>query len=545
MFLEQLVSVEISVTRRSGGLPRAIIAVISGISESKLRRELVDSTIAFCVEVVGDLVVRDEKVDLPQVHALNVMRGLIEDGGLTRLTRDHIGASLELCITQFSAACFPIRNCAAMFFAVLIKKAFGISKSLVGSSEFFTKFPGVLRDVLLRELGEAVDGIKSGIVRPSLYPILSILSRIRGEGESMRDFENLVLDCGRSCHWKVREVSARCLAGLVCLERMPTCLSESAARLEVGRGLNHTHGVALQIAAFVESCIIDDSLTTELVAEFSSVLVRVEWIFRVDGVGCGVLLEAVRKLYFDLDYTINLDLGNLVRDTCLEMLNGKRILKFSPPSHLDTAAQIYYHHSIHQGLNLQTVQTSKCQLSVLRALSKQDLALIFREPFTASIKTTLDICVSILQLKECDSALLTISAQMLTLTSPAVYGDIADVLAIWFGRIRIQFDLLEALLYLITSQIEYQEDKTLLWALFYDKCKLYITPTKPLRIRLAIGSCLATLLTVINLAPNTKIYFEYCVLIDLLVGDDNFDVRSQAVQLIAKMMKVFFIELTP
>lgn len=88
LFLDQITSLQVSVTRRSAGLPSAILAVITSSKSEKERSLMLDQVIKRCFEIIEqeefehsdaqqqeDLVESQRTgLDLPQVHALNIIR---------------------------------------------------------------------------------------------------------------------------------------------------------------------------------------------------------------------------------------------------------------------------------------------------------------------------------------------------------------------------------------------------------------------------------------------------------------------------------------
>ena len=123
-FVAQITTKEVSVTRRSAGLPLGILAILK--SGGKCCQEMLKSTIGILLNIINEPnITRNEDCDLSQVHALNILRVIIQDSDLTSLTRIFIEPSFEICIRQFSSMHFPIRNCASMLFAALVLKSFG------------------------------------------------------------------------------------------------------------------------------------------------------------------------------------------------------------------------------------------------------------------------------------------------------------------------------------------------------------------------------------------------------------------------------------
>jgi hypothetical protein len=74
-FLSQIDNMQVSVTRRSAGLPAAILAILVSPSNDVERSQLFKIVIERCYDVIlNEGVERDQQLDLPQVHALNVLK---------------------------------------------------------------------------------------------------------------------------------------------------------------------------------------------------------------------------------------------------------------------------------------------------------------------------------------------------------------------------------------------------------------------------------------------------------------------------------------
>ncbi|KAJ3413082.1 hypothetical protein HDV05_008536 [Chytridiales sp. JEL 0842] len=126
-FLEQMSRRDISITRRSGGLPLGIVAILKAPSrfQTAAIQQTMESLFAICGKPYEG---GEDLTDLPQVHAFNIIS-------------------------------FPIRNCATMLFSTLIAKSLGVKKAkdehdivnTVTGREFFSRFP-TLHQFLIDEL---------------------------------------------------------------------------------------------------------------------------------------------------------------------------------------------------------------------------------------------------------------------------------------------------------------------------------------------------------------------------------------------------------
>jgi hypothetical protein len=129
-FMNQITAAGASITRRSAGLPMAILS-IAGRSP-KGRKLYLDKVILNVFEIAqSKIIASKDNVDLPQVHAMNIIKIIIQDSEINEETRKYIPEAFEICIMAFLSDYFPMRNCAAQLFAVLAAKT-------VGFGVFFT-----------------------------------------------------------------------------------------------------------------------------------------------------------------------------------------------------------------------------------------------------------------------------------------------------------------------------------------------------------------------------------------------------------------------
>ncbi|KAJ3186084.1 hypothetical protein HDU85_001002 [Gaertneriomyces sp. JEL0708] len=278
-FLHQIQHADVSITRRSAGLPLGVLAVLTPYVPS--RKVMVAQTLGRLFEIGYEALPSsaNERLDLPQVHAFNIIRAILQSAELATTVRDYLGDAFALSISGFSSPAFPIRNCAAMLFATLTTKTLGTKKAKdEGSSvnsvtgrEFFGRFPK-LHGILLSELSSAVALLKHGGVHPTLYPILTILARLKPsvvEGSdshlAMNSFRPLVSQCLSATIWKVREMSARAYASLLLPTEIVEIVNEllkSAKRPETS---NRIHGSLLAVLWIVRAHFGEGSdMLTEL-----------------------------------------------------------------------------------------------------------------------------------------------------------------------------------------------------------------------------------------------------------------------------------------
>jgi hypothetical protein len=158
-----------SITRRSGGLPMLITAIL--VAEMDVHRsDLTKSALAQLTELAESSVdsstfqdIEPAKWDLPQVHAQNTMRSIFIESKLSHASFGYVEDALVVAIKGFSSdmfpgfnsfpdGSFPIRNSSIMLFDSLLSRALGqkfarqdidpsAPNKSVSSKVFFSKFP--------------------------------------------------------------------------------------------------------------------------------------------------------------------------------------------------------------------------------------------------------------------------------------------------------------------------------------------------------------------------------------------------------------------
>ncbi|KAJ3175474.1 hypothetical protein HDU87_006137 [Geranomyces variabilis] len=265
-FFAQVVSVDVSITRRSAGLPLGVLAIVSAPVPHRQPRKLLihamQRLLAIGMQPIDETVMLEQRLDLPQVHAYNIIRAILQDSSISESTREFLGDSFALTLVGFSSPSFPVRNCAAMLFSTLLQKALGTKKTrdehhivnTVTAREFFARFPA-LRSHLLAELEDAVAALEDGKTHPALFPILTVLARLKpsavevaigDQASPMTAFRPLLVRCASTTIYKARAMSARAFAPLVPPSELVDCVAgimQSAVRARQ----NAVHGSLLQV----------------------------------------------------------------------------------------------------------------------------------------------------------------------------------------------------------------------------------------------------------------------------------------------------------
>ncbi|CAO3622452.1 unnamed protein product [Mucor fragilis] len=321
--LDSLTSSNISITRRSAGLPLCILAIVS--SEPSVKKELLSKAITYLMQLASQEppLDADQRIDLPQVHAYNIMRTIFMDSKLGTHVLEYASDGFSLAINGFSSHSWAIRNCSVMLFSTLLQRTFGTKKTrdehsnvnTLTGREFFVRFPA-LHPYLLKELGVAVDQLlKNALaasVHPGLYPILTLLSRMQPsntaedatDGETvLTPFIPLVMPCAASAIYKTREMAARALVPLV-LDVVPTikqllCISNTTTQNEI-------HGRLLQMQFLLRGHFYSTNYAHAASVQFiqdmpAMVLVWLDLLRekRFCNMNSALLLNIVSEFFFD------------------------------------------------------------------------------------------------------------------------------------------------------------------------------------------------------------------------------------------------------
>jgi hypothetical protein len=161
-FFSYIVTGGTSYTRRSGGFPTAIYAIVGSTDYGK--KFLLPCTMKRLFELARQPIPKSssQKVDLPQVHALNVIKTILLYTESTHGTKQYIEEALCICFESFSSEFFPIRNSATMLFTVLVSKGLKSKESKSGTQlsgvtgrDFFLAYPN-LHDLIVDFLALSV-----------------------------------------------------------------------------------------------------------------------------------------------------------------------------------------------------------------------------------------------------------------------------------------------------------------------------------------------------------------------------------------------------
>ncbi|KAM0098262.1 hypothetical protein ACP6JE_007210 [Aspergillus fumigatus] len=248
-------------TRRSAGLPALATGILLSKPGGPLFRQVMDELHEIShLPAEQDLV--KQKVELPQVHAMNCLKDIFTNTKLGPFTESYIMPALTLSAEQLGSPIWALRNSGLMLFRALLTRMCrlltganfgfgGSSGSEPGARISFHKYPGLLE--LLSNLLVPKDKKQDsqfddhGIVTERVFPALELIAEKIPSVSDDDDvlLRNLVREQLKSPVWGIREHSARVYASLL---KRADILIEIQALLEVERGLetqDFLHGKAL------------------------------------------------------------------------------------------------------------------------------------------------------------------------------------------------------------------------------------------------------------------------------------------------------------
>ncbi|XP_019627525.1 PREDICTED: thyroid adenoma-associated protein homolog isoform X1 [Branchiostoma belcheri] len=256
-----------NITRRSAGLPLLVQAITAseprGNYRPLLRRAVQVLLTTAQLPLSQD---EDHTVDIPQVHALNVLRALFSDSTLGAAMLGHISDAVILAISGFSSPVWAIRNAAMQLYGTLLIRMLGpkrvrdehSAENTITAREFFTRWPG-LRLFLLQQLTEAVGRQGEGrfYLHPGLQPVLILLSKL-GPGiedvehrKLLSQFVSPVMAQASSPLLSVRVLCARALVPLVSVQTQVQVMCGILEKMAAAPGeqvqQNGLHGAILQV----------------------------------------------------------------------------------------------------------------------------------------------------------------------------------------------------------------------------------------------------------------------------------------------------------
>jgi hypothetical protein len=548
LFLSQISNLQVSVTRRSAGLPSAILAVIVSPKNDVDRAKLFKRVVDVCYEIVDQPTEdRLQQLDLPQVHAMNVLRILMSDSELVFLAREHMGTCFEICLQQFSSTVFPIRNCAGMLFSTLVNKAFGTKKTksegeqvnLVLGREFFLRFPN-LYHVLRRELATAVRILDDNQVHPLLYPILSILSRLKPFGSeteesfySLRPFEALVLQCAKAIQWKVREISAHTIGVLVDPTRAYDVIHKIAQSIHSMSHACFVHGCLLQIESILE-CHVSACVAAipEFIESIDACLYSLLPALELER---NSVARYVYMRIFKKHLAASSGKGGVLSNRiAVGVITGHISVQYCPNYVFEIAAEVALSplHIKHTTNALSSIEhlSDAALVPFLSTLSNLDSAIYSSVEDTQLIKSAVRLSMQIIEESHLPVDLLESGLKVLRIHGSTIGPSLVPSMLELLRTPRIPFSLISTLLFALVQCMPNIPD----WSVYLKSCEQFSQPQMPIGLRIQVANCLFLLRN--STSRGHSSFLDYALLLDKLVQDDESSVRQIAIKCISHFL---------
>lgn len=205
------------ITRRSGGLPFLITNILA-TETSKDRPEL-----KYCFDKFLNILntvshmEHQDKLDLPQITAFNCIKAIFIEAKLSEACTPYFPIALEYSLKYFKSDIWALRNCSLMLFTSLQNRIFGKIGKNISARLFFTKYDGIDK-MLLQILRNSIenDNEKKTDMESTIL-VLSILMCLKQTPgyDGLSPFIVEVVKCLENKNWKIRDMAARTISGLV------------------------------------------------------------------------------------------------------------------------------------------------------------------------------------------------------------------------------------------------------------------------------------------------------------------------------------------
>lgn len=263
------------ITRRSGGLPSLIVAILATNPEGPLfGRVMEDLQIEAQSQTVNTTM---EESSLPQVHALNSLRTIFISTKLAEGADRYITSCLTLAAQQLRSQIWSIRNCGLMLFRALIDRLLGntdprswTTQQAIQASKFsyerYPSLPDILLNLLQPTSDDRSDGAdplvpgetKDAVASEAMFPALLILQKAPLPKMHRAAIVHRVAQLTAHPHWHLRDMAARALC---CIYNPTECVNAITRLLtDVGSSQNGLHGILL-VVRYLQQQLAEEGLT--------------------------------------------------------------------------------------------------------------------------------------------------------------------------------------------------------------------------------------------------------------------------------------------
>ncbi|KAI9223336.1 putative death-receptor fusion protein-domain-containing protein [Blastocladiella britannica] len=265
-----------SVTRRSGGLPSLLQALLTSPHTRHLVPPVMQSLLSLAdAPPNGRLTV--------QVNAMNSLRRLLDDRNLTRDTPAFVEPAFVLSVQYLHHGDWGVRNGALMLYSALLNRTFGsranavvtesnqapVFASAITPRAFFPKYRQFL-DVIVSELATAAADTRNRVRGGTrAFPLLTLIARMspsstvsvtgdesapmQQQASKFAHMVPLVHQFTDSPVWKVREMAAAALVALANRDELLDRARGALNQIVIPTNQNGVHGQALLARAFARA----------------------------------------------------------------------------------------------------------------------------------------------------------------------------------------------------------------------------------------------------------------------------------------------------
>ncbi|XP_077293015.1 thyroid adenoma-associated protein homolog [Arctopsyche grandis] len=317
-------------TRRSAGVPFIIQALVTTELQSNSSPRTFQKSMSTMLQLAkfdgNDGTYSVER----RTHCLNILRALFRHAVLGEYVNMYVADALIISINGFDGATWAERNSSTLLFSSLMTRVFGVQRTKdsdqlsirnkMTGRIFFLRYPK-LYDFFLDCLKSATEHQENMFVKPSLYPVLLLLSRLypsslEGTDSNLQliTFVPYLTQCSGNCVLKIRKLAAKAIVPLISLERYFSHLID-IFKLLIKRDspTNFQHGILLQLVRLLQFMpqnfiLTNDNLQsiTKFVKESCWILVQV-----TNSTPCFVILdtylEVLLLLLNKLPEIVNID----------------------------------------------------------------------------------------------------------------------------------------------------------------------------------------------------------------------------------------------
>ncbi|KAJ7360154.1 hypothetical protein OS493_018142 [Desmophyllum pertusum] len=224
-----------SVTRRSAGLPVVFCCILSCEPTSGQRPLLKHCMKSLLDTAASPLpIVIDQHKDLPQVHAINILKALYQDTSLGCEVLQYASQGTVMAVSGFASSSWAVRNASMQLFGSLVKRMLGQRRgtdddsemNTISAMDFFNSYPALHKFFLTHLQNTSDSASKSSLFsqmsKPELFPILTLLSKLHpcpeastSSSSHLSDFVPHIVSLSSCPTYTVRVVAANALVPFI------------------------------------------------------------------------------------------------------------------------------------------------------------------------------------------------------------------------------------------------------------------------------------------------------------------------------------------